>query len=55
VLDGRAPALGPGDLPAGSVPGRTVALLDASRRLLAVARLVAPNARVELLRVFREP
>lgn len=50
VLDGRAPTLAP-ELE----PGDTLALLDGSRRLLAVARLVAPNVPVELLRVFREP
>jgi hypothetical protein len=32
-----------------------VALLDASRRLLAIARFAAPGLPVEFLRVFREP
>jgi tRNA pseudouridine55 synthase len=55
VLEGRAPAPGPAALPAGLAPGGSLALLDSSRRLLAVARLAAPNLPVELLRVFREP
>lgn len=55
VLEGRAPALRPADVPAGLAPGMTLALLDASRRLLAVARFIAPDAPLELLRVFREP
>jgi len=55
ALEGRAPALRPAEVPAGLVPGGTLALLDASRRLLAVARFVAPDVPVELLRVFREP
>lgn len=55
VLQGRAPSLRPADLPPGLAAGGTLALLDGSRRLLAVAKLVAPNVPVELLRVFREP
>jgi tRNA pseudouridine55 synthase len=55
VLEGRAPALRPADLPPGLAPGGTLGLLDASRRLLAVAKCGAPNVPVELLRVFREP
>jgi tRNA pseudouridine55 synthase len=55
VLDGRAPALRPGKLPPGLVVGGALALLDASRRLLAVARYQAPLAPLELLRGFREP
>lgn len=55
VLEGRASALRPADVPPGLVPGGTLALLDNSRRLLAVAKLVAPGVPVELLRVFREP
>ena len=55
VLDGRAPALLLEDLPAGLAPGGTLALLDASRRLLAIARLLASGGSLELLRVFREP
>ncbi len=55
VLDGRAPTLSAAELPAGLAPGGVLALLDAARRLLAVCRLVAPGAAVELLRVFREP
>jgi tRNA pseudouridine55 synthase len=55
VLDGKAPTLNPAALPAGLAPGETLALVDDSRRLLAVARLVAPQVPVELLRVFKEP
>jgi tRNA U55 pseudouridine synthase TruB len=55
VLEGRAPALRTGELPPGLIPGGTLTLLDGSRRLLAIARLVAPTVPVELLRVFREP
>jgi len=55
VLDGRAPVVRPADVPADLEPGGTVRLLDGSGRLLAVARLVAPNAPVEFLRVFKEP
>ncbi|HWR96905.1 MAG TPA: hypothetical protein VN317_00630, partial [Candidatus Methanoperedens sp.] len=55
VLEGRAPSLHAADVPAGLAPGGTVALLDASRRLLAIAKCVAPGVPVELLRVFREP
>jgi tRNA pseudouridine55 synthase len=55
VLEGRAPALRTGELPPGLITGGTLALLDDSRRLLAVAKLAAPGVPVELLRVFREP
>jgi tRNA pseudouridine55 synthase len=55
VLEGRAPALPSGDIPAGLAPGGPLSLVDDSRRLLAVARFVAPSSPVELLRVFREP
>jgi tRNA pseudouridine55 synthase len=55
VLDGRAPVLDPADLPGGIAPHGILSLLDGSRRLLAVAKVVAPGAPVELLRVFREP
>jgi tRNA pseudouridine55 synthase len=55
VLDGKAPALSPGELPAEIAAGVTLALLDSSRRLLAVARFVAPQVPVQLLRVFKEP
>jgi len=55
VLDGVAPTPDPAGLPPGLASGGTLALLDGSRRLLAVARLVAPGAPLELLRVFREP
>jgi len=55
VLEGRAPALPPAAAPPGLAPGGTLSLLDASRRLLSVAKFIAPNAPVELLRVFREP
>ena len=55
VLDGRAPALRPAG-GASTVPaGATLRLVDAAGRLLAVARLVAPGAPVEFLRVFKEP
>ena len=55
VLDGRAPVLrstGVGPVPP---PGAICALVDAAHRLLAVARLHAPNTPVEFLRVFKEP
>ncbi|HEY6000097.1 MAG TPA: tRNA pseudouridine(55) synthase TruB [bacterium] len=55
VFDGRAPVLPAGDVPAHVAPGGTLALLDASRRLLAVAKFIAPGVPVELLRGFREP
>jgi tRNA pseudouridine55 synthase len=55
VLEGRAPALEPAAVPASLAPGGTLSLVDASRRLLAIAKFVAPNVTVELLRVFREP
>jgi tRNA pseudouridine55 synthase len=55
VLEGRGPALRAAELPPGLASGGTVALLDASRRLLGVARFVAPGVPVELLRGFREP
>ena len=55
VLDGRAPALPPGEVPVGLAPGGTLALLDGSRRLLAVARFAGPGLPVELLRGFKEP
>lgn len=55
VLEGRAPELGPGQWPPGLAPGGTLRLLDASRRLLAVARVAGQNRPLELLRGFREP
>jgi tRNA pseudouridine55 synthase len=55
VLDGRAPVLRTGELPRGIAPGGTLTLLDSPRRLLAVARFLAPDVPVELLRVFKEP
>ena len=55
VLEGRSPSLRSGDIPVGLAPGGTLSLLDGSRRLLAVARFVAPDIPVGLLRVFREP
>jgi tRNA pseudouridine55 synthase len=55
VLDGRAPAVHPGELPAGLAHRTTLRLLDGAGRLLAVARLADPGVPVELLRVFREP
>jgi tRNA pseudouridine55 synthase len=55
VLDGRAPKVQTAELPAGLVSGATLRLLDGAGRLLAVARIVAPDVPVELLRVFKEP
>ena len=55
VLDGRAPALRPADLPPGLEPGGTLALVDGAGRLLAVARFAASNLPLEFLRVFKEP
>jgi hypothetical protein len=37
------------------VSGPILRLLDGAGRLLAVARIVAPDVPVELLRVFKEP
>jgi tRNA pseudouridine55 synthase len=54
VLEGRAPTLRPAAA-SGLPPGTTLRLVDDAGRLLAVARLIAPNAPVELLRGFREP
>jgi len=55
VLDGRAPVVRPADSASGFVPGATLKLVDEAGRLLAVARLIASNAPVEFLRVFKEP
>ncbi len=55
VLDGRAPVVRTTDLQAGVSPGTILKLVDASGRLLAVARRAAPDCSLELLRVFREP
>jgi len=55
VLDGRAPVVRPGEMPAGLLPGVNLRLIDGAGRLLAVARVVAPGVPVELMRVFREP
>ena len=55
VLDGRAPVVHASRLPADLDPGATLRLVDATGRLLAVARLVTPAAPVEFLRVFKEP
>jgi len=55
VLDGRAPTPRRVGTVSGLLPGATLKLVDAAGRLLAVARLLAPNAPVEFLRVFKEP